>query len=60
MTDYLGFKNLSRKLVSIYVIGFVINLYLILYACVQIFDVTGILRAPVETKQALIPVSTAT
>ena len=38
--DELGLKDSSRKLVANYVISFVINLYLILHACVKIYDVT--------------------
>ena len=47
--DKLGLKDSSRKLVVSCAISFVISLYLIL----QTFDVTGILGAQVETKQAL-------
>ena len=50
--DSLGLKDSSRKLVASCTIKFVITLYLILYACVQTFDVTEILGGPVETKQA--------
>ena len=51
--DKLGLKDLSRKLVASCAISFVISLYLILHACVQTFDVTGILGGGKGTKQAL-------
>ena len=51
--DWLGLKDSSRKLVVSYAISFVISLYLILHACVQTFDVTGILGGGEGTKQGL-------
>ena len=51
--DQLGLKDSSRKLVTSCAISFVISLYLILHACIQTFDVTGILGGTAGTKQAL-------
>ena len=41
--DKLGLKDSSRKLITSCAISFVISLYLILHAYIQIFDVTEIL-----------------
>ena len=49
--NQLGLKDSSRKLVVNYAISFVINLYLIFHAYVQIFDVTEIVGATAGTKQ---------
>jgi len=40
--DYLGSKDLSCKLLFSCIFSFVISLYLVLYAYIQIFDVTEV------------------
>jgi hypothetical protein len=46
-------KRLSRGNQLDYVISYFFQLHLMLYACVQIFNVTGPVRNFLETKQSL-------
>ena len=39
--EQLDLKDSSRNLYAIYIISYFFRLYIILHACVQIFDMTG-------------------